>query len=77
MQEQTIQSLTPDFLDLKFRRQESLANAEQSEVQALIEYNIALSSLSGATGTALERNNIRFVVPEGGHDPSAPAPGGR
>ncbi|MEZ6209651.1 MAG: TolC family protein [Phycisphaerales bacterium] len=62
--ERTTQALSPDFLDLKFRRQESLANAELEEAQALVNYQIALAELVAATGTALERNGIRFVVPE-------------
>ncbi|HBS28096.1 MAG TPA: hypothetical protein DEB06_01285 [Phycisphaerales bacterium] len=66
VQEQTIQSLTPDFLDLKFRRQEALAAAEGDEVQALADYSIALAELHRATGTALERNRVRFVVPDAG-----------
>lgn len=64
VQEQTIQSLTPDFLDLKFRRQESLAQAESAELQALTDYNVSLAALYGAMGTALERNRIQFVVPD-------------
>jgi outer membrane protein TolC len=64
VQEQTVQSLTPDFLDLKFRRQESLANAEIAELSALINYNIALADYYRATGIALERNRIDFIVPD-------------
>lgn len=64
--EKTIASLSPDFLDLKFRRQEALAQAEIEEVFALTNYNIALADLSSASGVALERNRINFVVPEGG-----------
>ncbi len=64
MQEQTIQSLTPDFLDLKFRRQESLAQAEAAEQQALTDYNISLAEYEAATGTALERSGIIFDVPD-------------
>ncbi len=65
VQERTIQSLTPDFLDLKFRRQEALANAELDEIAALTDYSIAVADLSAAQGTALERNRVNFVVPEG------------
>lgn len=72
VQEQTTQSLTPDFLDLKFRRQESLANAEIAELEALINYNVSLAEFSSATGTALERNRINFVVPDAGQTGSAP-----
>lgn len=64
VQEQTVQSLTPDFLDLKFRRQESLAQAEIAELTALINYNIALADYHRSTGTALERNRIDFIVPD-------------
>lgn len=66
VQEQTIQSLTPDFLDLKLRRQEALSAAELGEAQALADYSTAIAELHRATGTALERNRIRFVVPEAG-----------
>jgi outer membrane protein TolC len=55
--------LTPEFLDLKLRQQQSRAEAEQSEVQALIDFNISLAKLHQATGTALERNRILFDVP--------------
>lgn len=51
-----------DLLDLLFRRQESLAQAERDEVAALVDYNTSLAALAAATGTALERNNIDFVV---------------
>lgn len=64
VQEKTIQSLTPDFLDLKFRRQEALAQAESAEQQALTDYNISLTDLAASTGTALERNRIDFIVPD-------------
>lgn len=64
VQEKTVQSLTPDFLDLKFRRQESLANAELDEVAALTDYSIAVADLAAAQGVALERNRVSFVVPD-------------
>jgi len=64
VQEQTIQSLTPDFLDLKFRRQEALADAETAEQQARTDYNISLAQLSASMGTSLERNGIAFIVPD-------------
>ncbi len=62
--ERTTQALSPDFLDLKFRRQEALALAEFDEAAALVNYQISLAELVAATGTALEHNGIRFVVPE-------------
>ena len=64
--EETIASLTPDFLDLKLRRQEALASAEIDELDSLINYNTAIADLHRSTGTALDRNQIRFVVPDAG-----------
>lgn len=72
VQEQTIQSLTPDFLDLKFRRQEALANAEADEVSAIIDYSISLADYYASMGAALERNRIAFVVPEVGENAGTP-----
>lgn len=71
VQEKTIQSLTPDFLDLKFRRQESLAQAESDEQSALTDYNISLADLHAAMGDALQRNRINFVVPDAGDNTGA------
>lgn len=51
-------------LNVEFTRQEALASAERAEVQALIDYNTAIARLHQATGTALERNRINFVVPD-------------
>lgn len=63
VQEKTIQSLTPDFLDLKFRRQENLANAELDEAQAQADYRAALAELAAAQGVALERHGIALEQP--------------
>jgi outer membrane protein TolC len=63
IQESTTTGLTPDFLDLKLRRQQALAQAEQQENQALNEYAAALARFHAACGTALERNRILFEVP--------------
>lgn len=65
VQERLIQSLTPDFLDLKFSRQEALARAEIEEAAAIVDYNSAVSRLNSATGTSLIRNNIDFQDPDG------------
>src|SRR5690606_31738611 len=54
---------TVERLNLEFQRQELLAGAEQEEVAALANYNIALARLHVAMGTILERNRIEFVVP--------------
>ena len=64
VQEETVQSLTPDFLDLKFSRQEALASAEIAEINALRDYNTALAEYYAAMGTTLLRNRIDLVVPD-------------
>lgn len=63
IEEETTTGLTPDFLDLKLRRQESLAASEQAESRALTDYAAALAQLHAACGTALERNRVLFDVP--------------
>lgn len=63
VEEQTIQGLTPEFLNLKLQRQAALASAEQQEAASYLDYNTAMSRLYTATGTALERNRIEFKVP--------------
>lgn len=63
IEEETTTGLTPDFLDLKLRRQESLAASEQAESRALTDYATALAQLHAATGTTLERNRVLFDVP--------------
>jgi outer membrane protein TolC len=50
--------------DLEFRNQESLAQSEQQEIAARADYAIAIADLYAAMGTALERNNIEFRVPD-------------
>ncbi|MFG0248066.1 MAG: TolC family protein [Phycisphaeraceae bacterium JB051] len=59
-QEEAGAALSPEFLDLKLRRQEALANAEAREIQAVVDYNIAISAYYQAMGTLLERNGINF-----------------
>jgi len=61
--EKDIAGYTVERLDVELNREESLAQAEREEVQALIEYNTAIADLFQAMGTSLERNGVRFVVP--------------
>lgn len=61
-----IRGLTVERLDLELSRQEALAQAERSEIDALIEYNSSIARLHAAMGTALERNRIDFAVPDVG-----------
>lgn len=62
--EEEMRGLTPEFLDLKFTRQDALAAAQVEEIQALTDYNTAIADLHQATGTALSQNGIRFMVPQ-------------
>ncbi len=52
--------LTPEFIDLKLRRQEALAEAERQEYEALTAYQRSISNLYRTTGTLLQRNSIDF-----------------
>lgn len=63
VEEQTIQGLTPEFLNLKLSRQQALAAAEQQEISALADYNSALAQLYTSMGTSLERNRVQFMAP--------------
>ncbi|MSR18095.1 MAG: TolC family protein [Phycisphaerales bacterium] len=60
--EQTLASLTPEFLFLKFQRQDRLALAHLDQVSALIDYNKSIAALDAAMGTGLERSHIELSV---------------
>jgi len=66
IQRETIAVNTPERLNLEFQAQERLAAAEQAEVGALVDYMVAIANLHAAMGTALERNGIRFILPDSG-----------
>jgi len=72
--ERTRASLTPEFLNLKFQRQNGLALAQATEVAALVEYNVAIANLQRAMGTGLEMNRIELALPDAGENVSAEAP---
>lgn len=57
-EERTVRALTPDFLDLKLRKQEALAQAELDEAGALTDYQASLARVYEATGEGLERRGI-------------------
>lgn len=63
IEKQILRGSDVQTLDLEFRRQESLAQAERDEIQALADFNIAVAQFYAAMGTALERNNVEFRVP--------------
>ena len=58
LDEENIPTLTPEFLALKFLRQDGLATAQVAEAAALVDYNVAIANLYAAMGTGLERNRI-------------------
>lgn len=55
VEERTLQALTPEFLNLKFQRQERLAVAEIAEIQARTRYAKAKAALARATAEGLAR----------------------
>ena len=62
LDEQNIAQLTPEFLALKFFRQDGLSATQISEAIALADYNIAIANLYAVMGTALERNRIELSL---------------
>ena len=60
--QQTMGQLTPEFLSLKFQRQDGLAAAQVREVQALVEYNTAIARLFESMGIGLQMNRIELQL---------------
>ncbi|MCL4210043.1 MAG: TolC family protein, partial [Phycisphaerales bacterium] len=52
--------LTPEFLNLKFQRQDTLATAELQELEALANFNKAVARLYRAMGVGMSMNGITF-----------------
>ncbi|MDX9910248.1 MAG: TolC family protein [Phycisphaerales bacterium] len=59
-----IRGFTIERLNLELTRQDSLAQREREEVQAMADYATAIAQLYRSTGRSLERNRINFVVPD-------------
>jgi outer membrane protein len=62
VEEDTLASLTPEFLNLKFQRQEGLAIARRQEIEAIAAFDKAVSSLYRAMGIGLSMKNIKVEV---------------
>ena len=62
VEEETLAALTPEFLNLKFQRQDRLAQAQSSEIQALVNYNQSVASLHRAMGIGLAMNRIELEI---------------
>jgi outer membrane protein len=58
IREDASEPLTPEFVDLKLRQQETLAQAQRDHAAAVSGYNIALSALERVKGTLLKYNNV-------------------
>lgn len=61
--EKTLAKLNPEFLNLKLQAQETVSNAERSELQAIINYNTAIIELYKVNGTILELHRIKMAMP--------------
>lgn len=61
-EEETLASLTPEFLDLKLTRQETLAQARLQEILALVNFDQAVARLHQAMGIGLRMNRIAIEV---------------
>ncbi|MCZ6691309.1 MAG: efflux RND transporter permease subunit [Planctomycetota bacterium] len=60
--EETLTALTPEFLALKFSRQDRLAISQREETQAITEYNKARSRFRRALGIGLSERQIELKV---------------
>lgn len=56
--EKSGEPLTPEFVQLKLQIQDALAESQQSEAEAVANYNIALSQLELSKGTILRYDNV-------------------
>jgi outer membrane protein len=57
------EQMTPEFLLVKLQAQDVLANAQMSEVRAIVEFNIALAELAQTLGTVLELHHVETSLP--------------
>lgn len=62
VEEETLAGLTPEFLNLKFQRQDRLANAERELVRALVNYNKSVAGLYRAMGVGMTMNRIDLEI---------------
>lgn len=64
VQEEAGGRLSPEFIDLKLRREEAVADSQIQEIRALAEYNTSIARYYQTLGTLLERNSIRLLKAE-------------
>ena len=61
--EETIASLTPEFLNLKLQAQAEVADAKRRVLLAITTYNAAMVDLHRVTGSVMEMNQVKTVLP--------------
>jgi len=66
VEEDNIAELTPEFLNLKFQRQQTLAQAQREENLALANYNKSVAALHEAMGTGLAIKGIDVDLDDSG-----------
>jgi outer membrane protein len=64
IEEQLLAALSPEFLNLKFTRQETLANARRQEEQAIVNFDQSVASLYRAMGIGLQMRNVQVEAGE-------------
>lgn len=62
VEEEFLAGLTPEFLNLKFQRQETLAQARLQEVRAITDFNQSVAALYRAMGVGLRMRQIDVRV---------------
>jgi outer membrane protein len=63
LQETRKGGMDPEFLELKLRSRERLAQSERSALQALVDYNSAVIELRRVTGTVLDLPGLKVSMP--------------
>ncbi|MCP4375644.1 MAG: TolC family protein [bacterium] len=63
LQETRKGGMNPEFLELKLRSRERLAQSERAELQALVDYNSAIIELRRITGTVLDLPGLKISLP--------------
>lgn len=66
--------LSPEFLNLKLNAQETVAQAESNQLQALVNYNTAMLDLARTTGAVLEMNQVELALPVAAQQHGLPTP---
>jgi outer membrane protein len=59
-QEEVREKLTPEFLLVKLQAQDSLAQAQRAQAQAITDYNVALAQLAQTTGRVLRLHEVNL-----------------